>query len=60
MLAPWILLVQSTGLHSIFLRAQHWKKIERELICFVLFCFVFFFYQLILVWLVLLVIRTNL
>ena len=56
MLAPWILLVQSTGLHSIFLRAQHWKKIERELICFVLF----FFNQLILVWLVLLVIRTNL
>ena len=58
MLAPWILLVQSTGVHSIFLRAQHWKKIERELICFVLFCF--FFNQLILVWLVLLAIRTNL
>ena len=33
--APWILLVQSTGLPSIFLRAQHWTNIERELIwCF--------------------------
>ena len=39
---PGFGLVQSTGLHSIFLRAQHWKKIERELICFFC-CFVLFF-----------------